>query len=295
MSSDTDNLKRDGSFLIEKAVTIGDVVEIQDLKVDGACEYIEIPITNNNSVNIKFKKGDVIADIKLEVVSENLVETASVDINSSTSLFCERKDLNEQDRNVLPSIINDYFHVLDSTGPVPKVPYAHEINLRDDEPVASRARRLAYSQRAEVDKHIDNLRLDDLIEGVEGCNVFSVLDLRGLLSYSLRKGDKHETAFIVPDRKFQWVRMPFGLHGASFSLATAMSVNLSDYKKYSGAYYDDVIIFSNGKEEHVTHLRKVFGKLGEYGMSVNMKKCQFMKSSVSFLGHVISSEGIYPE
>ena len=64
--------------------------------------------------------------------------------------------------------------------------------------------------------------------------------------------------------------MSFGLHGASVSLVVALSVMLSDCKKYSGTYYDDVIIFSKGKEEHVKHLREVFGKLGEYGMSVNI-------------------------
>ena len=63
---------------------------------------------NNSSANIKFKKGDVIANvIKLEVVNEDLVETASVDINSSTNVFGERKDLNERDVNVLTSVVND--------------------------------------------------------------------------------------------------------------------------------------------------------------------------------------------
>ena len=41
----TDNLKKNGFFVVEKAVAIGDVVEIQD-KLGGTCEYIEIPITN---------------------------------------------------------------------------------------------------------------------------------------------------------------------------------------------------------------------------------------------------------
>ena len=47
---------------------------------------------------------------------------------------------------------------------MPKVSYAHEINLRDNEPVSSRARRLAYSQRAEIDKQIDNLLEKGYIE-----------------------------------------------------------------------------------------------------------------------------------
>ena len=46
-----------------------------------------------------------------------------------------------------------------------------------------------------------------------------------------------------------------------------MSAILAECQKYSGMYYDDMIIFSN-----VKHLREILGKLGEYGMLVNMKK-----------------------
>ena len=44
-----------------------------------------------------------------------------------------------------------------STVPVRKSPCAHEINLRDNEQATSRTYRLAYNQRAEVDKQIDRL------------------------------------------------------------------------------------------------------------------------------------------
>ena len=44
----------------------------------------------------------------------------------------------------------------------------------------------------------------------------------------------HKTAFVVADRKFQWVRIPFGLHVASFSLTAAMSSVLEDCKEFWG-------------------------------------------------------------
>ena len=139
-------------------------------------------------------------------------------------------------------------------------------------------------------------RLEDLFERVKGCKVFSVLDLKEAYYHiPLKLEDRHKTAFVVADRKFQWVRMPFGLHGASFSLAAAMSSILGDCKEFCGIYYDDSIIFSCDIESHLEHLKIVFEKFAEFGLLVNLGKCQFIQESVTFLGHILSGEGIRPD
>ena len=84
--------------------------------------------------------------------------------------------------------------------------------------------------------------LEDLFERVKGCKVFSDLDLQELYYHiPLKQEGTHKTAFVVADRKFQWLRMPFGLHVASFPLAAAMSSVLEDCKGFCGIYYDDSI------------------------------------------------------
>ena len=139
-------------------------------------------------------------------------------------------------------------------------------------------------------------RLEDLFERVKGCKVFSVLDLKEAYYHiPLKLEDRHKTAFVVADQKFQWVRMPFGLHGASFSLAAAMSSILGDCKEFCGIYYDDSIIFSCDIESHLEHLKIVFEKFAEFGLLVNLGKCQFIQESVTFLGHILSGEGIRPD
>ena len=57
-------------------------------------------------------------------------------------------------------------------------------------------------------------------------------------------------------------------------------------------FFDDVIIFSETIEEHIIHLEKVLKKLSEYGIFINIEKCQFTMNSVNFLGHNISEKGI---
>lgn len=55
---------------------------------------------------------------------------------------------------------------------------------------------------------------------------------------------------------------------------------------------DDVLIFGASREEHDTRLAAVLQRLEEAGATLNKEKCEFYKSSIKFLGHVIDSDGI---
>ena len=53
-------------------------------------------------------------------------------------------------------------------------------------------------------------------------------------------------------------------------------------------YFDDILIYSQSKEEHLEHLRQVFLTLREAKLYVNLKKCSFMQPYVLFLGFIVS-------
>jgi len=57
-------------------------------------------------------------------------------------------------------------------------------------------------------------------------------------------------------------------------------------------YIDDILVYSNFREEHVEHLRKVFQRLKENKLYVKFKKCKFKVMEVDFLGHRITQEGL---
>ena len=138
-------------------------------------------------------------------------------------------------------------------------------------------------------------RLEDLLEGVSGCHTFSVIDLRQAYHHiPIKVKDREKTAFVVGDQKFEWLRMPFGLRGASF-LTVVMVEILSDCRSFVRAYYYDCIIASRGREQHSQHLEKIFQKFSFYCLHINLLKSQIMKRSVIFLGHTVSDKGISPE
>ena len=57
-------------------------------------------------------------------------------------------------------------------------------------------------------------------------------------------------------------------------------------------YLDDIVIFSKTPKEHIQRLRGIFQKLHEAGLKLKPKKCEFCKTRISYLGHIVSQDGI---
>ena len=62
--------------------------------------------------------------------------------------------------------------------------------------------------------------------------------------------------------------------------------------KFVVVYLDDILIYSKNEEEHAEHLRLVLEKLREHQLYAKFSKCEFWLPEVTYLGHVISKDGI---
>ncbi|XP_075088289.1 putative mitochondrial protein AtMg00860 [Nicotiana tabacum] len=54
----------------------------------------------------------------------------------------------------------------------------------------------------------------------------------------------------------------------------------------------DILIYSRSQGEHENHLRTMLQTLREHRLYAKFSKCEFWLDSVSFLGHVVSKDGI---
>ena len=87
--------------------------------------------------------------------------------------------------------------------------------------------------------------------------------------------------------------MPFGATNAPATFQRLMEECLGDLNlNLCIVYLDDVIVFSSTPEEHLERLEAVFQKLSDAGLKLKPSKCKFFQSSLSYLGHLISEEGI---
>ena len=57
-------------------------------------------------------------------------------------------------------------------------------------------------------------------------------------------------------------------------------------------YLNDIIVLSKMPEEHIQRLRGVFEKLTAAGLQLKASKCEFFKSHITYLGHIVSKDGI---
>ena len=87
--------------------------------------------------------------------------------------------------------------------------------------------------------------------------------------------------------------MSFGLTNAPATFSRLMNYIFMDYlDKFVVVYLDDILVFSKNKEEHAEHLRLVLEKLREPPLYSKYSKCEFWLPEVTYLGHVISKDGI---
>ena len=90
--------------------------------------------------------------------------------------------------------------------------------------------------------------------------------------------------------------MPFGLCNAPATFQRVMQAVLAGLEWNSCfVYLDDILIASRTLEEHLRHIKEVFGRLRDAGLRLKPKKCLFLRNEVPYLGHVISADGIRPD
>ena len=138
-------------------------------------------------------------------------------------------------------------------------------------------------------------RFEECVDVLYGSKYFSCLDLKkGYYQMGVHEEHKERTAFTAGQLGFyEFNVMPFGLCNAPASFQRMMELCMGDrYLDSCLVFLDDVIVFSKSFDEHLTRLDNVLKKLHEAGLKLKPSKCQFMKTSVKYLGHVISKDGI---
>ncbi|XP_049321873.1 uncharacterized protein LOC125782292 [Astyanax mexicanus] len=137
-------------------------------------------------------------------------------------------------------------------------------------------------------------RIDEALDCLSGSKWFSVLDLRsGYYQIPMADEDKEKTAFICPLGFFQFQRMPQGVTGAPATFQRLMERAVGDMHMLEViVYLDDLIVFGKSLAEHEERLLKVLDRLEESGLKLSIDKCQFCRSQVTYVGHIVSEQGI---
>lgn len=137
-------------------------------------------------------------------------------------------------------------------------------------------------------------RIDEALDSLGGAKYFTGLDMaRSYFQVPLRKEDKEKTAFSVNNKLYQWTVMSQGLTNAPATFSRLMNLVLNEltYKHFL-VYLDDLIVFSKNLDEHLDHLREVLDRLIAAGLKLKSEKGQFASNKLSYLGYVVSENGL---
>ncbi|KAL0556517.1 hypothetical protein IC582_005031 [Cucumis melo] len=122
--------------------------------------------------------------------------------------------------------------------------------------------------------------IEELFDELSGASMFSKIDLKaGYHQIRMCKEDVEKTVFRTHEGHCEFLVMPFGLTNAPSTFQALMNSIFKPYLRKS-------------LEEHLQHLELVLEVLRENELYANTKKCEFAKTKVEYLSHIISGKGV---
>ena len=135
----------------------------------------------------------------------------------------------------------------------------------------------------------------DVQSQLSGNTLFTVIDMKDAYWHvKLTPESSLLTSFHTPWGRKRFLRMPFGISSASEIMQKR---NEETFGEINGVYViaDDLIIAARDEQEHDRILRTVPQRAREKGVKFNKNKIQFKVPTVTYMGDVVTANGLQPD
>lgn len=120
--------------------------------------------------------------------------------------------------------------------------------------------------------------------------------MSGFHQIPLDSNSRKYTAFSTNSGHYQFKRLPFGLNISPNSFQRMMAIAMAGLTpERAFIYIDDIVIIGCSLKHHLSNLESVFERMRKYNLELNLSKCKFLKTEVTYLGHKITDQGILPD
>ena len=135
-----------------------------------------------------------------------------------------------------------------------------------------------------------------LLNRVAGATFLSKLDLsRAYWQVELEPGCRRYTSFSTPFGVWKYIRMPQGLVNSSSTLMRIVDSVLRGAHTYADKLMDDIIVFGNDFDRHLTHIADVLDRLRGAGLTLNVGKCHLATDCITIFGFRVERGLIFPD
>ena len=136
--------------------------------------------------------------------------------------------------------------------------------------------------------------IESNLHKLSGASIFSSLDSAGAFhSLCISPESRDYTTFISPFGTYRYKRMAFGLSNSPSVYCRLVQQALDRLPPgYAIAYLDDILVYSDNINDHLTHLESVIKVHAHVGMKLNVSTCHLFRSKVNYLGHQVSKQGV---
>lgn len=133
---------------------------------------------------------------------------------------------------------------------------------------------------------------EDLIRKLGGGYYFTKVDLADAYNQiKLSPESRKRLALSTHRGVLLQERLPFGISSAPGYFQQIMEQLTRDLRGVA-VYLDDILVSGKDAQEHLENLRTLFKRLKDKGLRCNRDKCSFAQSTVEYLGHTLSREGV---
>lgn len=245
------------------------------------------------SILNKYRNG--VAKNISELGCTNLIEMTIDEIPNSKPVSRKPFFVSNEDREKTKVVLNEYrkLGIVTDTLSSYASP-AFVINKKNGEPRVVVDYRGLNKQTVRI--HFPLPNIDEQLSQIGDSTIFIILDLAmGYMQVPLAKESRAKTAFITADDTGEFTRMVFGLMNAPFFFSKLMERVLGPYRKDNVLFFlDDIMIPGKDWPSLKERFIKILEALVNAGLTINIHKCYFLQSQISFLGFEISAKGIQP-
>lgn len=136
--------------------------------------------------------------------------------------------------------------------------------------------------------------IDELFDELhEACYFFKLDLLSGYHQILVTPDDVPKTAFRTHDGHYEFLVMPSGLANAPSTFQATMNEIFKPHLRcFVLVFFDNILVYSPSWKTHLEHQEIVLQLLRQHHLVAKHSKCLFGQTTVDYLGHIISAQGL---